>query len=550
MQSSVQHIEHQRNKVVTQRTLSRLVGKGLLALITTVLFFNVTLAQLPLIGGSLYINGSFVNSGTISVNKHIINNTTGAVSVLPGTVASTVILTGAANAAGHSIYGGGPISFYRLDLRGGRETRLKVNVEVTDRLQVGYTGNTFTAADSGFTIENNTLTIDSSATYLGSANLTFAGGTVAYTSAVSQVTINKATGVRYGTLNFSGAGAKSISAATTGPDTAATITQTGGQLSVLGNFDITGTGSFANIGAITAAKKIRLTATATSCSVTSMNNSGTGTFENASNISATIATLAGNTGTINQSGATPGAITFTNAATNTGTITNTSTGTVSFNNTIANNTPGIISNTSTGLLDFNNNLSGSGTITQNGGGSTEFGGSVAQGTYNLNNGLVTYNGTTAQSVNGTPTYNNLTIATTGGTATASAALTVNGNLIINNGSTLDMMNYTGSTFNGSSNDNAGTIRWHDDNKYVRSAGTTGTTEFYSSTAGSVALGTSYRNLLFTGTNKTISTAITATGDMTIDPGASVTVDGVSIQINGNLNNAGSLTNNGTISVGN
>jgi hypothetical protein len=48
-----------------------------------------------------------------------------------------------------------------------------------------------------------------------------------------------------------------------------------------------------------------------------MNNSSTGTFENASNSTATIATLAGNTGTINQSGAT-GTISFTNAALNTG----------------------------------------------------------------------------------------------------------------------------------------------------------------------------------------------------------------------------------------
>jgi hypothetical protein len=550
MQNSAQNIEQLKNKVVTQGSMSRLLWRGLFVLFTLVFSAGEVSAQ-TLTGGTLYINGSFANRGTITVNNHIKNNTAGPVSVLPGTAASTVILTGAANANGHTIYGGGPISFYRLDIRGGRETRLKVSVEVTNRLQVGYAGNTFTAADSGFTIGNNNLTVDSSATYLGTANLTFAGGTVAYTSAVSQATINKTTGVRYGTLNFSGAGAKSISAAATGPDTAATLTQTGGQLSVLGNFDVTGTGSFADIGAISAAANLRMTGTVTSCSITSMNNTGTGIFENASNITAAITTLAGNSGTITQSGTTPGAIVFTNAATNTGTITNTSTGTITFNNTIANNTPATISNTSTGMVTFTNNLTGTGTVSQTAGGTMNVGAGFTQSTYSLTgtNGTVVYNGSAAQSVIGT-NYYHLTVSTTGGNASASAAITLTGNLLVNSSSTLDMAGFTSSSFPGASNDNAGAIRWSGNNVYVRSAGATGTTEFYSSAAGNVAAGTGYRNILITGTNKTINNAFTATGNMTVNSGASVTVGSVTIQINGNVVNSGSLTNNGTINVGN
>ena len=507
MQNSAQNIEQQQYKVWTRSTLSRLLWSGLLGLFTTALFTGGVSAQ-TLTGGTLYINGSFNNRGTITVNNHIVNNTSGPVSVLPGTVNSTVVLAGAANANGHTIYGGGSISFYRLDLRGGRETRLKVNVEVTNRLRVGYAGNTYTAADSGFTIENHTLTIDSLATYAGTAAVTFSGGTVAYTGVNTQVTINKTSGVRYGTLTFSGVGAKSISAAATGPDTAATLTQTGGQLSILGNFDITGSGSFIDLGAISATKILRLTAPATSCSVTSMNNSGTGTFENAS---------------------TAGTLTLSGAAANTGTITNSSTGTIT----------------------FANNLTGTGTVSQTAGGTRNVGGAFTQGTYSLTgtNGTVIYNSTAAQSVIGT-SYYNMTISTTGGNATASAAITLIGNLLVNSNSTLDMAGFTSSSFPGASNDNAGTIRWSGNNVFVRSAGTTGTTEFYSSAAGNVAAGTSYRDILFTGTNKTINNAFTAAGNMTVNSGASVTVGSISIQINGDVVNAGSLTNNGTINIGN
>jgi len=288
---------------------------------------------------------------------------------------------------------------------------------------------------------------------------------------------------------------------------------------------VTGTGTFADLGAISATKKLRLTAAATSGSVTSMNNSGTGTLENASNATVTITTLAGNTGTINQSGAS-GKIVFTNAAINTGTI----------------------SNTSTGTITFSNNLTGTGIISQTTNGIINVGSSFTQNTYTLTGGTVVYNGTAAQSVIGT-TYNNLTISTTGGNAAASAAITLTGNLVINSGSTLDMAGYSTSSFPGGSNNNAGTIRWSGNNVYVSGSGTT---EFYSASTGNVAAGANYGILLFSGSGmKTFaSSPVTATGNMTVNSGASVTVNGITIQINGNVSAFGSITNTGTISIGN
>jgi len=427
---------------------------------------------------------------------------------------------------------------------------LNVDVTVTNNLTIGDASNPYTNGGTGFSIGTRTLTINNLSTYLATstAALTFSGGTVVFNGAAAQSILNNAAGVTYGTLSLSGAGAKSVTAG--GTVTTAALTQTGGQLSITENMDVTDSATLADLGAISASKNLRMTAAATSASITSMNNSSTGTFENASNGTATIATLVGNTGTINQSGAS-GTIALTNAAANTGTITNTSNGTVTFNSTIANNTPGTISNTSTGTINFTNNLTGTGTVSQTAGGMMNVAGSFTQNTYSLAgaNGTVVYNAIAAQSIIGT-SYYNLAISTTGGNATASNTMTLTGNLNISNGTVLEMAGYSSSSFPGASNNNAGTIRWSGDNVYVAGAGTT---EFYSAAVGSIASGSNYGTMVFSGTGmKTFATSpVTATGNMTVNSGALVTVaNSVSVQINGDLNLSNTITNNGTITVGN
>ena len=480
------------------------------------------------------LNGNVTNNGIIRVRRNIINNTAGLV-----TVSGTGVVKLQGNTAGShairctNIANTYPVSIIRLDIIGIRVTTLNTPILIPTQLQIGDGTTTYTAASPGFTIGAQTLTIGAISTYMATSTavLTFSGGTVIFNGAAAQLILNNAAGVTYGTLSLSGAGVKSVTTPG-GTVTAATVTQTigSGQLLVTENVDVTGTGSFDNIGAISAAKKLRLTAAATSGSVTSMNNSSTGTFENASNGTATITTLAGNTGTINQSGAT-GTITFTNAAVNTGT--------------------GTITNTSTGTVTFANNLTGTGTVSQTANGIINVGGSFTQSTYTLATaGTVVYNGTAAQSVIGT-NYYNLTIATTGGNATASAAITLTtGNLVINSGSTLDMAGFTTSLFNGGLNNNLGTIKWSGNNVYVKG---TGTTEFYSAAVGNVAIGTNYGNLLFSGTGmKTFATAgtTTATGTMTVNSGAQVTVNnGVTVQVNGSTLLSGNVTNNGVVNVG-
>jgi fibronectin-binding autotransporter adhesin len=392
-----------RSSIMTRTTVLQIAGKVLFTLLALVLVTSFVTAQ------DLILNGNITNNGTIGVNRNVVNNTAGTVTV-GGT--GTVRLQGNGGANTHSIQGGTGIGFYRLDMRGNRIATLNTATAISDRLRVGYAANTYTAGTTGFSIGTQTLTLGNISSYDASstAALTFSNGTVVYNSGSAQTVLNIASGVTYGTLTLSGAGAKSITAG--GTVTAASFSQTGGQFSVTENVDVTGTGSFTDLGSISAAKRLRLTSAATSGSVTAMANSSTGTFENAANISVTIASLSANAGTIQ----------------------NTGTGTIAFTNTAASN--GTISNSSTGTIDFNNDLTGTGTLSQTAAGTIEVGGAFTQSTYTLSTGTVLYNSSIAgQNIVGS-TYNNVIL--NNGSKILAAAATVNGNLTLDGSSALNM----------------------------------------------------------------------------------------------------------------
>jgi hypothetical protein len=526
--------------------------------------------------GTLHITGTFVNYTNISVNNHIVNETTGPVSILPGSTTSRVTLAGNTVGSGHTIYGGGSISFYRLDLRGARETRLKVNVRVTNMLRIGFAPNAFTAADSGFTVENNTLTIDSAATYLSSstAKLTFAGGTVIYdnTNPGSQTIIDHK--AIYGTLNLSSGNTNYIipSVADASFEAATLNHSTGtGSVTINDSLKVTGSAAFGTIADIASGKVLELTSTTAASTIdglttltgtmqkagtqklvitTVTNTTASGIIENIGTDSLAIRTLSGNAGTIRNTST--GYLAFNSPATSTGTISNTSTGSLTFDNTITNNTPGTISNTSTGTVTFANNLTGTGAVSQTNGGTMNVGGSFTQNTYTLNgtNGTVLYNSAAAQNVIGTPYYN-LTITGTADTSThktATGIFSVGGNLTIAANSNLDMSSYSISSLGGGTN--SGKIMWQLGNAYV---GGSGMTEFYGPNAGNVAAGANYGDMLFTGAGMmTFATAgtTTATGDVTVNTNAKITVDnGVTLQVNGSTYAIGDITNNGIVNVG-
>jgi filamentous hemagglutinin len=382
-----------------------------------------------------------VNNGTINVNRNVQNNSGGAAAV---TGTGRVQFTGTGGSNTHSVQGDGGVTFERLDFRGDRIASLSVPTTVNVRLGIGFSA-AYTAGTTGFSIGAQTLTLGGTSSYLNgsSAALTFSGGTVAYTSGSAQNILNIAAGVTYGTLNLSGAGAKTLP--TGGTVAAAALTQAGGQLVVNENLNLTGTATIADLGSIAAAKMVDVTGTATAASVTSMNNASTGTFRVSPNINVTIGTLAGNSGTINNAGT--GTMSFTNNITNGSTIT-TGTGKIDLNGSgQQTNTGGTISVTGAGELLINGDLATTpGTLTLAATSTTRYDGAAQ----NLATGA---------------TYGNLSAEGTGA-KTGAANLTVAGNLamsqnILQTGGALTMTSTTASNVSGTGEVRGAVRRAHD-----------------------------------------------------------------------------------------
>jgi hypothetical protein len=358
-------------------------------------------------GGNLTLNNDMTNNGTIRVRRDVVNAAGKAV-----TVSGTGVVRLDRN-QDHNIRSTAdshPITFSNLSLTQSGAVTMQVDVTAINSLQIGDATNAYTATGNGFDIAARTLTIGNTATYLATstAPLTFSNGTVVFNGTAAQSVLNRASGVTYGTLTLSGTGTKSLQ--TGGKITAATLSQSGGQLTVTEDIDVTGSASIADLGAISAGKTFKLTNTATSASIALLANSGTGTFENAANIPVTIASLTANAGTINQSGAT-GTLAFTNDITNSGTIT-TAAGTLNFN--------GTGTQTNTG-----------GTISVTGAGNATFAGDIATnpGTLSFASAsTVTYGGA-AQNIATGVTYGNL-VAGGSGAKTAAGNFTVAGNLTL------------------------------------------------------------------------------------------------------------------------
>jgi hypothetical protein len=175
------------------------------------------------------------------------------------------------------------------------------------------------------------------------------------------------------------------------------------------------------------------------------------------------------------------------------------------------------------------------------------------------NGSATF-GSLAQNIIGGEGYNNLGVS--GGVAqadTATRKTVTTGNLTLNSGTgiltiaantNLDMLAFTGSWNSSSTLQSTSKIMWQASNAYV---GGSGVTEFYGISGGSVAQGTNYGNMLFSGNGlMTFATAgtTTATGNVTVNSGAQITVNNsVVVQVNGSMNAAGNVANNGTVNVG-
>ena len=180
---------------------------------------------------------------------------------------------------------------------------------------------------------------------------------------------------------------------------------------------------------------------------------------------------------------------------------------------------------------------GSGTTTIAGTFSIE---GTAVADYTTNATTVGYVGTGAQSLQ-PGTYNHLNLSA--GDKTFTGGISVNGNFM--NGSITSAGVHT-LTISGTKT-NTGTMLFAGATNGVVFTG--GTVEYNGSVAQTVATG-SYGTLVFTNSGiKTIDTNVNVAGSMTIAVGAGVVVGSVTLDVEGDLDNAGSLTNNGIIFVG-
>lgn len=218
------------------------------------------------------------------------------------------------------------------------------------------------------------------------------------------------------------------------------------------------------------------------------------------------------------------------------------------------------------------------------------------GAFSAGTGTVTMNSNSAQSISGSSTtsFNNLTISNTSTTSLISSNANVNGAFVLNGsfavgsntfvlyGSTSGTGELTSETngtvhYTQASPNQAvitadyGNLIFNSFNKIlpsgvIRVAGvftpglatehtiTGNTVEFNGGiqTIPSFNGATGYNNVILSGTDlKTINTPIRVVGNFVINSGTSVSVDnGVTVQVNGDVVNAGLLTNSGNINSGN
>ncbi len=484
---------------------TRIITRAMMAIVTLFLVAGLAMGQ------NLNLNGAGGTlAGTYNVKGNI--NTTNATGVY--TFSSTMNLNGTGTTLTQTIANGGgtntakAVVFANLNATGDKHKALGGIVTVS----TAFVQNN--SAGQDFVVGANTLNFAGTTTLTsGDFVASDAGSTVNYTSGGAQTVLASTYG---GALGLSGGGAKSIG---TGGVSAATMTHTGGPLTVGNALTLTG-------GATT------LDAVSVSASTT---------LEYNGNITLSITTLSSNAGTVT-TGAGAGQITFaqTSALTNDGTIT-----------------------TGGGTLVFSGNVTNSATksLTVTGAGTAKFAGSVTNsGTFTFaTNSTAEYNGTSGQTIAAPSAgeYHHLTL-TGNNTKSASSNMAPGGTLTINGTSTLDMggdaNNYTLGAASYAGIATGATVKFGGSTHGTAIA--TGTVEYYGSIANQAIAAGSYRRIVLSGSgNKNVanSATVSTSGDLDVSSGVTLVV-GTSANLNvgttaGDLNIAGDITNNGTITVG-
>lgn len=397
---------------------NRIFNRGSMVFIAAVLFAGLAFSQnLTIRNGS-----SFSGTGTFNVAGDIKTPALTQNKTIPGTVTLNGTSQNIGDAANATTLTIGTLN----SNNSGTKLQRMAGVSVSDALAVA---NGVIYDLQGFTFTISKL---SALTGTGTIDVSDVASVVNYNrgDGTSQVVL----GLDYaGTLNLSGAGsAKSFSAA----GSAATMTHSGGDLTVNQTWSIGTSGTFATIADITG--PMSFGSGATTASITTITNISTSSLtNNATGTALSITTLSGNAGTITSAGA--GGVSITTATNGAGTITANGGG-VTIGTLSAN--LGLIRTIGTGGLSFTGAASNGATIqgTSASAGAISFGTTLSQtgGTVTAGPGGVSFAGTVTN--DGTSQI----VAGTGGYV---AALDFNGN--VGNSGTITLGSQGSATFAGS-----------------------------------------------------------------------------------------------------
>lgn len=482
----------------------RMFSRALVAVVALFLVAGIAFGQ----GGNVNLGGSGGTlSGTFNIKGNI--NTSSATGVY--TYTGTVNLTGTGAATQTIASGGGTSTLKALvftDLNAGPGASAK---DIVQGGIVSVNGAfVLNTVGKSYAVGANTLNFGGTVTKTaGTFDASDGSSVVNYTKTSGSQTIFAST--YGGTLGLTGGATKQ----TGGITSAVTVTHAtgGGALSILDNFTVSGSGG--TLRRISVGNEAALT------------YSGTGTL--------TLDTLTGNLGEIISSST--GTLAFTYNPVNGDTI-KTATGALTFNGDI-NNTGGKILVTGAGNLNINKSFTSTGAV----------------GTLTLNSGsTTTYTSNSAQ-ILASATYGTLNMAGTG-IKTASNDVTI-ATAFSNGTATTNMSTYSllgagtktqaaGGTmqFGGATNGvifAAGTVEYNGASQTI----TGHASDTYSIL---VLSGTGTKSVL-TGAGGTVHT----TGNLTVSDLITLDVAGSGVvQVDGdlNINGSGTITNAGTITVGN
>jgi hypothetical protein len=521
------------NNSQTLKERSTVMFKSLFySLVALVVLTGLTFSQnLVIQAGS-----SFSGNGVYNIKGDITN-------AEAKTISGTVNLTGTgAQSIGTT---GNALTFHHFNPQGSGTKTQNVTVTAESSFTISGTAN--------YDINGQTLNLDGSATRVsGTLTANGASSTTNYRKSSGSQTIIDAT---YTNLNLSNGALKSLQ----GDVTAATMTHTGGNLNVNNNLSITGAATLAIIDSVYASKVLSFGSSASSVDSVSLNlgriNGGSGSlaFTNGVNNSGKIVGSSGNmsfNGILNNLADSvkggSGGITFNGNINNNATIYAEGTDSLDFNGNVANNATGLIRLANTGRASF------SGTFTS------------TAGTINLDATSNWYYDGGNQTVSGgLATYGNLYMTgTPGSTKTVAGNITVLGNFDNGGPTNLDITtdfgvdSLLGTDVTERFNENGTILFGGAGNGLIF---TTGTVNYNAAAGTQIVDGhatANYETLIFSGGGtKEISAGVRVGTSAGLNINSGVTAHIVATGqllvglTAGDLTNAGTINNEGTVQIG-